>query len=140
MEVAEELGISERSLERLIQKNRIRRAYRRVPGRKPLAVLNPEDVASLKADTISPTPTDTLTEPRTDVAIRSTTPQTALNFLASLLATVPQQPQALFLTIKEASQYTGLSQAYLRRLIDDGTLKVIKDRGYRIRRRDLDSL
>jgi excisionase family DNA binding protein len=140
MEVAEELGISERSLERLIQKNRIRRAYRRVPGRKPLAVLNPEDVAALKAETITPISNDILTEPRTDVAVQSATPQIALNFLSNLLATVPQQPQALFLTIKEASQYTGLSQAYLRRLIEDGTLKVIKDRGYRIRRRDLDTL
>jgi excisionase family DNA binding protein len=140
MEIAAELGISERSLERLIQKNRIRRAYRRVPGRKPIAVLNPEDVAALKAETIEPTPTETLTEPRTDVAVRSPTPHAALNFLSSLLATVPQHPQALFLTVKEASLYTGLSQAYLRRLIDDGTLKVVKDRGYRIRRRDLDQL
>jgi excisionase family DNA binding protein len=48
--------------------------------------------------------------------------------------------RALFLTVEEASALTGLTQAYLRRAIEGGTLKAIKDRGWRIRRRDLEQL
>jgi excisionase family DNA binding protein len=48
--------------------------------------------------------------------------------------------QKMFLTLPEASAITGLTQAYLRRAIEDGTLKAIKDRGWRIRRKDLETL
>lgn len=46
----------------------------------------------------------------------------------------------LFLTLAEASAYSGLSQACLLRLIKDEQLRAIKDRGWRIRRKDLDAL
>jgi excisionase family DNA binding protein len=45
-----------------------------------------------------------------------------------------------FVTIREASALTGLSQAYLRRAIEGQTLPAIRDRGWRIRRRDLEAL
>lgn len=51
------------------------------------------------------------------------------------------QTPTLFLTIKEASLATGLTQAYLRRRCEDGTLKAIRDgRRWRIRRTDLEAL
>lgn len=46
----------------------------------------------------------------------------------------------LFLTVSEASAVSGLSQAYLRRLIREGLLIAIRDRGWKIRRRDLEGL
>src|SRR5262245_41186600 len=98
MEVAESLGISERTLERLIQQKRIRRAYRRVPGRKPLAVLNPEDVAVLKSETLTATPENGTGEIGTKEAETAlaprTNPRTAIEFLSALLATIPQRPQS----------------------------------------------
>jgi excisionase family DNA binding protein len=50
------------------------------------------------------------------------------------------QNPALFLTVAEAAAVTGLTQAYLRRQIDGGFLSAVKDRGWRIRRRDLEQL
>lgn len=50
--------------------------------------------------------------------------------------TVPK----LFLTIEEAAQYSGLSQAYLRNQVHKGHLSALKDRGWKIRRADLDKL
>jgi excisionase family DNA binding protein len=143
MEVAEELGISERTLERLIQQRRIRRAYRRMSGRKPLAVLHPGDVAALKAETVPATtePPSTI-EPHTDLALRPSA-QAVLNLLGNLLTAIPQRPQALFLTLKEASQYSGLPQTDLERLIASGELKVRKvrkGRGIMIKRSDLEGL
>jgi hypothetical protein len=48
--------------------------------------------------------------------------------------------QTSFVTLREASQITGLSQALLRRYIASGGLKAVRDRGWRIRRRDLEAL
>jgi len=45
-----------------------------------------------------------------------------------------------FLTITEASAFTGLTQAFLKRMIAQGTLTAIKDRGWKIRRKDLEAL
>lgn len=48
--------------------------------------------------------------------------------------------ERLFLTIREASVVSGLTLAYLRRACESGTLKAVKDRGWRIRRKDLEQL
>jgi len=45
-----------------------------------------------------------------------------------------------WLTIPEASAHTGLSQAYLRRKCQAGWAGAIKDRGWKIRRTDLEAL
>jgi excisionase family DNA binding protein len=72
MEVAETLGISERTLERLIQQKRIRRAYRRVPGRKPVAVLHPEDVKALQRETVTAAPASSVEDAESAVMPRPT--------------------------------------------------------------------
>jgi len=46
----------------------------------------------------------------------------------------------LFLSLPEASEYTGLSRALLRRKIRSGELAAIQDRGWRVRRSDLDKI
>lgn len=45
-----------------------------------------------------------------------------------------------YLTLAEASALTGLSERLLRRKIHNGTLKAIKDRGWKIKRTDLEAL
>jgi excisionase family DNA binding protein len=46
----------------------------------------------------------------------------------------------LFLSLPEASEYTGLSRALLRRRIHSGELAAIRDRGWRVRTSDLDKI
>lgn len=63
--------------------------------------------------------------------------------IATVVRLVSTQVSTLsiqFLTLAEASAETGLSQAYLRRQIEDGKLPAVRDRGWRIRRRDLEAL
>jgi len=45
-----------------------------------------------------------------------------------------------FLTIPEAAQATGLSPTFLRKMIKLGTLPAIKDKAWKIRRKDLAAL
>lgn len=49
-----------------------------------------------------------------------------------------QQPN--WLTLSEASKHSGLSIAFLRRLIASKKLKAIRDRAVKVSRRDLDNL
>ena len=44
------------------------------------------------------------------------------------------------MTLADASAVSGLSETYLRRQIAEQTLKAVQDRGWRIRRRDLETL
>lgn len=46
----------------------------------------------------------------------------------------------LYLTLEEASQFSGLSREYLQRLVKEGRLSAVNDRGVKIRRADLESL
>lgn len=138
MEVAEALGISERTLERLIQQKRIRRAYRRVSGRKPLAVLHPDDVAALKADTV-PVSSAPPIEPRTtDVALRATPQPDLAALLAGFNTTSVPLHRKIYLTIAEAAALSGLPKAYLKRQIRAGVLPAVRVPSWRIRREDLD--
>lgn len=53
---------------------------------------------------------------------------------------VSEMAETLYVTIAQASAITGLTQAYLRRAIGNLTLPAIRDRGWRIRRKDLEAL
>src|SRR5712692_6529257 len=91
-EVRERTGISERTLERLIQDKKIRREYRRIPGRKPLSIIHPDDVAELEVKTAKLVPAERLPVPKL--------PQPDLSLLAALLPrTLPEKK--LYLTLKE---------------------------------------
>src|SRR5919197_1224448 len=57
-QAAQQLGISERTLERFIAKGQVRRHYLHIPlmGRKPMPVCNPKDLEKLKASSVAPAP------------------------------------------------------------------------------------
>ena len=140
------LGISERTIERMVQAGRIHQVYKHVPGRRPIAVLNPKDIGKVKAETIKPVPVPVVHED-TDGASRDLvplSPQNAASHLLTALASVTPQrvpvTSKVYLPLKEASEYSGLPAAYLRRLIGEGTLPALKTGGYRIRRADLEKL
>jgi hypothetical protein len=52
----------------------------------------------------------------------------------------PDERAAQYVTVAEAAAIKRLSQAYLRRAIADQRVPAIRDRGWRIRRRDLEGL
>ncbi len=138
LDAAEQLGISERTLERTIQKQRLRTAQRRIPGRKPIVVIHPSDFEKLKRETVPATPNPP-SEESTDLTVRPPS-RVVQEFFQSLLTALPYPLKALSLSIKEASAYTGFSQAFLLRQVKEGKLPAIRDRGYRLLRRDLDAL
>ena len=72
--------------------------------------------------------------------------QGGVNLLAQLLADrLSPAPagaveQKVFLNLKEAAEYSGLSKAWLLREVKSGKIKAIKTGGWRIRRSDLAQL
>jgi helix-turn-helix protein len=135
-EIMKELGLSERTLERMLQRDEIKRAHCRVPGRKPITVISPDDIERLRAEVVKPEPIPAPEERALAVRQRS-----GMELLALLRNTawVPALP--LFLSLKEASEFSGLSQALIRRLITQKKFKKVwLDRGYRISRKELETL
>ena len=55
-EAAELLQCSEKSIERYASQGKLRQAWRRVPGRRPLAVYCPEDIETLRGQTVQAAP------------------------------------------------------------------------------------
>ena len=137
-DVAKTLGLSVRSIERLINEKQIRAVHRRVPGRKALTICHPQDVAKIKATILPPVPVPSrgaVPAPRVPAKI-------PLPELVQALSPTPRVPldKKLYLTVKEVSAYSGLPQSYLRRLLAGGELKALSAGGYRIRRADLEAL
>jgi excisionase family DNA binding protein len=65
---------------------------------------------------------------------RKSAPSTARPFVVKR----PEaSPAPLFLSISEAGRYSGLSVPFLKRKIDSGELRAIKDRGWKVRKADL---
>jgi len=135
-EIMKELGLSERTLERMLQRNEIHRAHRRVPGRKPITVIAPDDIERLRAEVVQPAPAPAQEE--LALTIRQRSGMELLTLLRNT-AQVPALP--LFLSLREASEFTGLSQALLRRLMAQKKLKKVwLDRGYRLSHKELETL
>jgi AraC-like DNA-binding protein len=135
-EIMKELGLSERTLERMLQRNEINRAHRRVPGRKPITVISPHDIERLRAEVVKPEPA-----PAQEARALAVRHRPGLERLALLRnsAQVPALP--LFLSLKETAEFSGLSQELLKRLIKQKKLKKVwLDRGYRLSRKELETL
>jgi excisionase family DNA binding protein len=147
-EAAQELKISVRSLQRLVQSKRISVTYRRGVSGKQEAIFSPEEIENYKrerdAEIIKPsvaTTGDTALA-RSDV----TTGDTALarNVIETIFNLGLQKPTVAIadkplLKLDEVSALTGLSRQLLRQAIEDGKLKSrIIGRGFRVKRDDLD--
>jgi hypothetical protein len=162
-QAAERIGATTKTVERFVQAGKIQQArWRRPTGGPELAVYCPEDVDRIAAER-HPGPLPAFLVPATKkrpangnggpprdpleaLAIAPVTVESGNDLLRALVAALVQsmsqtsQTCALFLTLAEASAVSGLSQAYLKRKCADGTLKAIRDRGWRIRRTDLEAL
>lgn len=148
-QAAQRLQSSEKHIERLAKRGRLQQAERKEPGKRPMAVFNPDDVGREmqgQNTTLQIKPfiaPDSLAVPA----------PSGRRDLAALPSPVPQIPafsvpvqDKLFLTIREAVAYSGLPISYLENLIDTGKLKAVevghsgKGVRRRIRKRDLEKL
>jgi len=143
-EVVQRTGLSERTLHRLIAKNKVRREYRRLVGRKPVSIIDPESVAALAQPLLHPLPETLPTVTPPPAIPPAALPQPDLSALSALLAglgiTGVPLDKKIYLTLSEAVQLSGLPRTHLRRCIADGSLPAKKLGGWRIRRSDLEAL
>ncbi len=153
--------VSERTVERLAAKGRIRKTMQMMPtsdGRKrEVADYNDEDLATVKAEDAQPKPQAQLmrlaADPGEQLALRTALPELierimdgqrsitleAINLIA-MRPTLDQLNFKLTLSLSEAAQIAGLSRSFLRAAIETGKLKAEKrGRGWNIKRADLDS-
>jgi excisionase family DNA binding protein len=126
-DAARELGLSLRSIERLITEKKIRVTHRRVPGRKALTCCHPEDIAKLKASIVPATPVPAPAQQSNGAvpALKQTAqlPQPVQQLMAAFLSTLPYPPRKLTLSMREAVEYSGLTPKTLKELIADGKIK-----------------
>jgi excisionase family DNA binding protein len=141
-QAAERLAISERTLDRLGKKGPERRLRPR-PGKKPEPVFNPVDVEAMapkeEAHVVPYAAVSRgagLPEPTLGVALAFT----AIEKVAERLAIRGPERWKPWMTIAEASEYSGLSESFLRRLVRESQLPSVRDRAVKVRRADLDNL
>lgn len=130
-------GISLRTLEREISLNKVRTKQRRQVGRRSVTTIHPADVERLRKD-FTPLSTagssvELTRSQEEDTRLPAVRGQgdvvTAL--LEYLRPMVEGKPA--FLSVKEAAEYSGLPEGYLRKCIKEGTLKPIVHGGYYLR-------
>lgn len=153
-EAAVQLGVSGKSIERLLKQGRLKKRIRRGAGLSAV-VIDPESLAEYRrapGDLADEEPSN----PGASVALaRIVEPGPAparyggapigleAAFLAFLQSKTPGSlvpvERRLFLTMAESAEYSGLPVAFLRRLIASGKLKALKTgAGWRVSRAELE--
>lgn len=123
-EVAARLSASEKTVERYVKKGDLERKTRRVPGRRPLPVFNPDDVERIEAETIERTPAGALA--RSDN--HGGQLEAVEAFGAMVRAAVADKPakvrldRKVTLTIPEAAELSGLGRGVIERAIGEGRI------------------
>ena len=112
-----------KTIARMADQKKIQRVLRRVPGRKPMPVFNPDDIEALRVKTVEAEPfyvgkQGSVPEAK---ALARQTSQSEVDLLARLFAdrnrsAVPVE-QKVFLNLKESVEYSGLPKAWLLREI-----------------------
>jgi excisionase family DNA binding protein len=162
-QAADAIGVTTKTIERLAQDSKIQQArWRRPTGGPELAVYHPDDVARIASERRQgPLPAFVVPAAPNRPAngngngngsgthALERVPAAVLpgDDLLRILVTAAvkfmsetSQTSALFVSIPEAATLSGLSKACIRRLIATGKLQAIRDRSWRIRRRDLEQL
>lgn len=153
-DVQQELGISERTLDRRINELSIKKEFRQVAGRKPVPLLDPDGVAKLKElhehphPVVVKTPSRQLPQKYQNGHVVTVQPPAAMQ-TETLPALPPAVGQALtewfanltgpvYLALKDAAIQTGLPQSHLKQAIKEGRLRAVKvARSWRLLRGDV---
>lgn len=162
------IGCSKRTVERLASARKIEQRLRRQDGTPPVAVYNPDDVARIASER-RPDPAPFVlpavgangnghhaqasgshqlqSRPTGSIGVSAEDLIRQFFTLAVQAFQSPPSPpvaesvaETLYLTLPEASAFTGLTATFLRKMIKAGTLTAFKDRGWKIRRKDLEAL
>jgi hypothetical protein len=137
-DVIAQTGMSERTIYRMVTEGKLKQAQRPVPGRRPLSVFDPDDVAGLVASTMKPNGSALQTVAQTNVLdiLRQALHPDEDAGAAPLL---PSELQVkLYLTEAEAVEYTGLGRGYIRANAKGKTIGPNRSTVYR--RADLEKL
>ena len=158
-QAADRAGVSTKAIERWTQARKIEQRFRRQQGTPDVAVYFPDDIDRMVLARQRTAPAPFLVPGQTvptngnghsestALKLQGPTPSAAdllqVIFAAAVQAvsqTPSQTSGSLYLTIPEAARWTGLSPTYLTKSIKTGRLPAIKDRGWKIRRTDLEGL
>ena len=148
-QVSNQLGISSRQLRRERSENRWNTRERTRPGRKPEVVYNPAEVEARMPPPVqtlmkaapapthldNPAPTSGLSAEL--AGLPPITWPAIIDLVESLAQRNKPADPTLYVRLDEASRITGLTVAYLKRLIKAGSLRSIKDIAIKVRRTDL---
>jgi excisionase family DNA binding protein len=156
------IGVSTKTIEKLAEDKKLQQAqWKRPEGGPRIAVYHPGDVERLRKERnpdaepfVLPAAADE--KPPADtraVAVRQPGSEQFIQALMAVIEASSQNSQKrgevrlserLYLTIADAAEYTGLGTGYLRRLIEEGKLELLKGAGPRgadvLRRKDLEGL
>jgi excisionase family DNA binding protein len=149
IEASKRLGVSERTIENYIAQNHLSTRPEQRRGKRPITLIDPDDVARLRAEqnrgAIIHGPNDPshfLAEPAREIATSISAIGPALPQLVTAIAqNLVQRAPKPFLTLAEASAFTGLPAGLLRRFIRRGELPCVRyGRDVYVKTRDLDEL
>lgn len=127
------LGVARKTIMRYIADKKIEAKKRARPGRKAENVCNPVDVGKFLAPEphIMPQISATLAElaerakrppPSIEGLFQSIMGMMENRMIAAAAPPPPEQEAKLWLSVPEAAAFTGLSEAYLRRIVKNGPL------------------
>ncbi len=156
---AHQIGVTTKTVEQLAKAGKLRQVlWRRPSGGALLAVYHPDDVERVALERPGRRTGAVIVDPAsngnghgksTAIKVLHAYPPAAppADELGRWLITTAAQgvasqktSQKLYLTLAEASAYSGLSEAYLRRQCQSGWPGALKDRGWKLRRTDVEAL
>jgi excisionase family DNA binding protein len=143
-QASERLKVSVATIERRVKRGEIeKRARPRGKGQKPEPVYNPDDIERLMPPpqlmpVLSPAAIPAIpTTPRTRAGIADIPLASAVEFLERLAAVSRPAPEKMYLTVAEAAEVSGLSEALIRRVIASGRLGFADGNAFKISRAEL---
>jgi hypothetical protein len=162
-QAAEAIGVSTKTIEKLAFKRKLQQAlWKRPAGGPAIVVYHPGDVERLRKErnpdaepfimSASGADAGEAAIPSKAVAVRQPAVEQFMHAITEAVSGISQTSQTsrvrlaerLYLTVREASEYTGLGVAHLHRLIGAGKLTLLKGAGPRgadlVRRVDLAKL
>lgn len=149
-QAAEALGVSTKTIEKLAEGGTIQKQTWRRPGKPAIAIYHPNDIQRerIKRNPDAEPfvlPQDDVPPPRASTAlVKSQASPEA--FMAAFMESLRRPEEEIrlserhYLTVKQASKLTGLTESYLMRKIKASELPAIKDVSWKIKRSDLEKL
>lgn len=147
-DASSKIGVSTKTIEQYAKDGKIQQAlWRRPRGGPRVAVYAPDDVDRLAAERRDESERPFIVPPATGLAtngnggdaiarVRSNGRDGAalLQAMIQTIQKASESSEKLFLTIPEAAEFSGLSEAYIRRACQTQTLAAIRDGGWKIKR------